>query len=441
MAIYHLSTKPVSRGLGRSATAAAAYRAGELVHDLTTDQVFDYSRKRGIEHTEIVLPTAAAKADINWARDRQALWNAAEIAEKRKDARVAREYEVALPHELTREQRVSLVQAFSTEIANRYGVVVDFAIHAPHRSGDERNHHAHILTTTRELTPTGLGAKASIEWSDTDRAKKNLSPSKVEVKAIRERWAVLTNEHLQERGIGVRVDHRSLQEQGIDRMPTSHLGPAVSAMERRGIETEVGKRISLEMASERLAQAAELGRIQRDREQVQRSILDLSGDLKAAHKERTAGQSSAAELSPGTTRPTANEVQAESRKRWLQERELAKQSDPPKSLEELRRQGREDWLTLRADMAKGLSPAPAKSTERSIEPQRQTTPASPADSNQELTIEQIKAQGRAALGNVKQELQAEQLREQQRKAGLEKERAQERSKGRGRGLGRGIGDD
>ncbi len=189
MASYHLTVKPVSRGDGRSATAAGAYRAAALVHDLSTDQVFDYRRKRGVEHSEIVLPTAAAKADINWARDRQALWNAAEIAEKRIDARVAREYEAALPHELTREQRVILVREFAAELANRYGVVVDFALHAPHRAGDKRNYHAHILTTTRELTATGLGKKASIEWSNTDRAKAGLKASKFDVSELRERWA------------------------------------------------------------------------------------------------------------------------------------------------------------------------------------------------------------------------------------------------------------
>ena len=116
------STSPstVSRGKGRSATAAAAFRSGELVHDLCTDQVFNYSRKRGVEHTEIVLPTAAAKADIHWAQDRQALWNVAEIPEKRKNAPVAREYAVALPHELTRGQRVTLVRKFSAEIGRAH---------------------------------------------------------------------------------------------------------------------------------------------------------------------------------------------------------------------------------------------------------------------------------------------------------------------------------
>jgi ATP-dependent exoDNAse (exonuclease V) alpha subunit len=289
MAIYHLSVKPISRAGGRSATAAAAYRSGELVHDLTSDEVFDYTRKRGVEHSEIVLSAAAARADINWARDREALWNAAEIAEVRKDARVAREYEVALPHELNRGQRVELVRAFSAELANRYGVAVDFSIHAPHRNGDERNHHAHIMTTTREVTATGLGSKAAIEWSDTDRRKKGLEPAKSEVKTIRERWAVLTNEHLLERGIEVQVDHRSLQEQGIDREPQSHLGPAVSGMERRGMETEVGKRIAWEMqaaAQARLERAAEIGKLAREREQLQLSSLDLSGDLKLAKEER-----------------------------------------------------------------------------------------------------------------------------------------------------------
>lgn len=432
MAIYHLSTKPVSRGAGRSATAAAAYRSGELVHDLTSDEAFDYTRKRGVEHSEIVLPTAAARADINWARDRQALWNAAEVAEKRKDARVAREYEVALPHELGKAQRVELVRAFAGELANRYGVVVDFAIHAPHRAGDERNHHAHLLTTTRQLTATGLGDKASIEWSDTDRAKKNLEPSKVEVKAIRERWAVLTNEHLREHGLEARVDHRSLKAQGIDRTPTSHLGPAVSAMERRGIETEVGKRISLEMATQRLAQAAELGRLMRERIDVQQSILDLSGDLKAAQQERSAAP-------PAGRKPTLEEIRAEGRERWLQEREAAQQKDAPKTLEEIRRQGREDWLALRADLARERSPAPAsRAAERSIE-----LPADPPDpkTTQELTLEQIKAQGRAALETVRQELQAERQREQQRQAALEQERERSRSRGRGRGLGRGPGRD
>ena len=353
MAIYHLSIKPVSRGRGRSATAAAAYRSGELVQDLTSGEGFDYTRRRGVEHTEIVLPTAAAKLDINWARDRESLWNAAELAEQRKDARVAREYEVALPHELNAKQRTELVRAFASDIANRYGVAVDFAVHKPHRSGDERNHHAHIMATTREVTATGFGAKAAIEWSDTDRAKRGLSAAKVEVKVIRARWADLTNEHLKDRGLEIRVDHRTLESQGINREPTTHLGPAVSALERRGIETEVGKRIAWQRqaaAQERLERAAELGKIEREKESLERSILDLSGDLNAARKGRAVAPSSAAELSSKQGDPAAR-----ARENWLRSREA--QANKGQTVDDLQREGREDWLKYRELVAKGDSSA------------------------------------------------------------------------------------
>ena len=322
MAIYHLSVKPVSRGGGRSATAAAAYRAAELVHDHTTGEAFDYTRKRGVEHTEIVLPTAAAKRDINWARDREALWNAAEQAENRSNSRVAREYEVALPHELTELQRRELVRAFAAEIANRHGVAVDVAIHAPHREGDDRNHHAHLLATTRVIEPGGLGEKATIEWSDANRRKAELEPARKEIEAIRERWAVLTNEKLLEHGIEARVDHRSLEAQGIEREATTHLGPAVSAMERRGMATEVGQRLereALEAAQRRIERAAELGQLEREGRTLEASILDLSGNLAAAKRERDLGR--------GGPVDRLEEQRREGRERWLAMREAAKEAD------------------------------------------------------------------------------------------------------------------
>ena len=289
MAIYHLSVKPISRSSGRSATASSAYRSGELVYDETTGQTFDYTRKQGVEHAEIVLPVEAARHDINWARDRQALWNEAEKSENRSNSRVAREYEIALPHELSKEQRVDLVRGFAQEIADRHGVAVDFAIHQPHREGDQRNHHAHLMATTRVLEPDGLGEKATIEWSDSNRAKAELGPAKEEIVEIRERWATLTNERLLELGIEARIDHRSLEEQGIERQPTVHLGPAVTSLERRGIETEVGDRVREEQRIElqvRLEKAAELGALEREKLEVEKGILDLSGDLKGAVAER-----------------------------------------------------------------------------------------------------------------------------------------------------------
>jgi len=321
MAIYHLSVKPVSRGAGRSATAAAAYCAAERVLDHTTGQVFDYTRKCGVEHAEIVLPIEATKRDINWARDRQQLWNAAEFAEKRMDARVAREYEVALPQELTKAQRLELTRTFSQELANRYGCAVDFALHTPHRAGDERNFRAHILTTTRQIEATGLGAKTSIEWADTDRAKRGLSSGKEEIAEIRERWAVLTNEKLQTLGHEARVDHRSLEAQGIEQEPTVHLGPAVHGMQRRGMATEVGARIEAE-AQERLELAAELGRLQREIEQVNRSIIELSTDIRAALTARDTRQSQMAAMRSNAEANQTNEQMREAaREQWLEYRE------------------------------------------------------------------------------------------------------------------------
>ena len=234
MAIYHLSIKTVARSAGRSATAAAAYRSAGKIADRATGQVFDYTQKRGVEHTEIVLPSKLALQDVNWPRDRQALWNAAEEAERRKDARVAREYELAIPHELPRARRAELVREFSQHLAERYGVAVDFAIHGAHWRGDQRNYHAHVLTTTREVTPVGLGAKTALELSETDRARRGMRHSREEFVEIRECWASLSNGHLKSGGHEARIDHRTLAAQGIDRQPSVHWGTAVTAMIRRG---------------------------------------------------------------------------------------------------------------------------------------------------------------------------------------------------------------
>lgn len=221
MASYHLAVKAISRGAGRSATGAAAYRAGVLIADERTGLVHDYTRKQGIEHNEIVLPADAPA----WARDRAALWNAAEVAERRKDAKVAREYEIALPAELSPEARRELARAFAQELSARYGVAVDIAVHAPGREGDQRNHHAHLLTTTRRIGPEGLGEKT--------RELDVKGTAAVEVDQVRERWAVMQNQALERAGLEERVDHRSFERQGLDLEPTVHMGPAISNMERK----------------------------------------------------------------------------------------------------------------------------------------------------------------------------------------------------------------
>ena len=277
MAIYHLSVKAVSRSAGRSATAAAAYRAGCEITDQRTGEVHDYTRKGGVESADIVLPDGAPE----WATDRAVLWNAAEAAERRKDACVAREFEVALPDELSPALRRRLAMDFAKEMANREGCAVDVAIHAPGKEGDSRNHHAHILRTTRKMGLDGLTDKL-----DTEKAGRNRT---ADLDAARTRWAELTNERLRENGIEARVDHRSLKDQGIDLEPTSHMGPAVAAMERRGVKTEVGKRIEDEVA-ERLARARAEGIKERELVQANKSIIDLSGDLAAAKRDCAAAE-------------------------------------------------------------------------------------------------------------------------------------------------------
>lgn len=221
MASYHLAVKAISRSAGRSATAAAAYRAGVEITDERTGLVHDYTRKQGVEHCELVLPGDAPE----WAQNREALWNAAELAERRKDAKVAREYEVALPAELSADARRELAVGFAREISDRYGVAVDVAIHAPGREGDHRNHHAHILVTTRRIGPEGMGAKT--------RELDVKAAASAEVEHLRERWAEMQNQALERAEVAERVDHRSFERQGIKQDATVHMGPRAMAMERR----------------------------------------------------------------------------------------------------------------------------------------------------------------------------------------------------------------
>lgn len=233
MAIYHCSIKPVSRGDGRSGTAAAAYRAGVCLKDERTGEIHDYTRKQGVEHAALVLPSG-----VNM--DRGQLWNAAESAEKRKDARVAREFELALPSELTAEQRKELAIEYARSLVDRHGVAADVAIHEPSRKGDDRNHHAHILITTRQVGPKGLGAKTDLEQEDKALRAQGKVTGRQQIDALREEWATRCNAALERAGHQERVSHKSLEAQGIDQEPTIHLGPRATAMERRGERTERG---------------------------------------------------------------------------------------------------------------------------------------------------------------------------------------------------------
>ncbi len=231
MAIYHLAMKPIGRSSGRSAVAAAAYRAAQKLTNERDGLTHDFTRRRGVEHVEIVVPK---DSNANWALDRSTLWNLAEAAEKRKDARVAREIEVALPHELSAEQRLTLTREFAQGLADRYGVAVDFALHSPHGATDVRNHHAHLLLTTRKVEATGLGEKSDLELENRKLIALGLPTSHDQLRDIRLDWEERANRHLALAGHDIRIDHRSHRDCGLEIEPTQHIGVHASQMARRG---------------------------------------------------------------------------------------------------------------------------------------------------------------------------------------------------------------
>lgn len=278
MAIYHCSTKPLARSSGRSAVAAAAYRSGDCLVDERQGIEHDYTRRSGILHTELVLPEGAGE----WSRAE--LWNAAEKAEKRKDARTAREWEVALPGELGDAERRELAVRFASGLAKKYGCAVDVALHAPDREGDQRNWHAHLLATTRKVTSGALAGKCEIELSDAKRLSLGLAPARIEVEAVRQMWAEEVNRQLQEGRRPERVDHRSLAAQRkeallkgdvekaseLDREPQVKLGWKVVQMERRGVSSDRG---------------SQFRHLQTDNVQRKATVLDI-GQLRAQLAQR-----------------------------------------------------------------------------------------------------------------------------------------------------------
>jgi Ti-type conjugative transfer relaxase TraA len=225
--------KVIARSGGRSAVAAVAYRTASKLLSERDGLVHDFTHKQGVEWSEIVLP---AGVEADWACDRLKLWNAAERAEKRSDARVAREFELALPHELGSEQRLTLVRDFARDLADRYGAAVDFAIHRPHVEGDVRNTHAHVLMTTRVVGPDGLGDKTLIERENKWLLNNDQPTSHMQLREIRQSWEQHANRHLMRAGLDVRIDHRSHLERGLEIEPTEHMGVFASQMGRRGLE-------------------------------------------------------------------------------------------------------------------------------------------------------------------------------------------------------------
>lgn len=231
VASYHFSAQIISRAKGRSALAAAAYRSAAQLRDEKTGQVYDYRRRRGVVHTEILLPEGAAP----WLADREKLWQHAEQIETRRDAQLARECNFALPHELGAEERLELVRGFVQEQFVSRGMVADLAIHAP-TDNDPRNHHAHVMLTLRKATSSGLYRVKTREWN-----------SDALLKEWREAWSVWQNVYLARGQHRDRVDHRSLSAQrqaaqdrgdrvsaaAFDREPEIHVGTRAQHAGRR----------------------------------------------------------------------------------------------------------------------------------------------------------------------------------------------------------------
>ncbi len=272
MAVYHFSARTVSRAAGRSSTAAAAYRSGARIVDERTGEIHDYTRKSGVVDSLVVLPHGGTM-------NRADLWNKVEAHHKRGDATVAREFVVALPAELDPDQRQELARSYARELADRYGVGVDLNIHAPGADGDQRNHHAHILLTACYCGPSGVLGKKAVEL-DPIHCQRQKQPNVVEVE--RERWEQHANRALEKAGQDARIDHRSLEAQGItDRLPGVHLGPTATAIERSGRESDIARR-AREQADEFMAEMQAHVALQRAAE---RDLAELEAQLAQAQWE------------------------------------------------------------------------------------------------------------------------------------------------------------
>ena len=249
IAIYHCNISIVSRGKGKSAVAAAAYRSGEKITNEWDGMTHDYTRKRGVVHTEILLPPHAPPS----FSDRATLWNSVELYEKAGNAQLAREIDAALPIELSREEQIRLVREYcSSQFVSR-GMCVDFAIH----DTDSGNPHCHIMLTMRPLDERGAwAAKSKKEYDLDENGERIRLPSgrykthKVDLTGWndkgnallwRKAWADISNAYLERAGSRSRIDHRSNAERGIDELPTVHMGVAACQMEKKGIATEKGE--------------------------------------------------------------------------------------------------------------------------------------------------------------------------------------------------------
>jgi Ti-type conjugative transfer relaxase TraA len=272
LASHHLSAKVISRGDGRSACAAAAYRHGEKIEDARQGLTFDFTRKRGVLHSELVMPASAE----GWTPTRAALWNAAEKASGLAKAIIAREFEVALPHELSPELQKVLLLKFARFIANENNVACDVALHAAHRHGDQRNGHGHIMVTAKQIKGDRLTTKA-LGLDPISVQRMNGVDNAAE--RYQEIWATMTNEALAEAGIDARVDHRSFKDRGIDAEPMRHVGVAATAIDRKFARGEAAAPSERGAINDDIrARNAERAALKLEHAQITAEIIDLDAE-------------------------------------------------------------------------------------------------------------------------------------------------------------------
>ena len=212
MAIYHFSGTVISRSQGRSAVACAAYRSATQLYDNRYEKTHNYTAKKDVTHTEILLPSQA----LEWMAERERLWNFVEATEKRKDAQLAREFNFSLPRELALAQNIALAREFVKREFVDKGMIADLCIHNDKMPDGQLQPHAHVMLTMRQVTSEGFGQKVR-EWN----RKENLL-------VWREAWSEVANRHLFLHGHDVKIDHRSLDVQGIALEPQHKIGPALA---------------------------------------------------------------------------------------------------------------------------------------------------------------------------------------------------------------------
>ncbi|MGI4794676.1 MAG: Ti-type conjugative transfer relaxase TraA, partial [Janthinobacterium lividum] len=222
MAIYHFSAKVIGHSRGSSAIASAAYRSASDLYDERLERHQNFSAKTSVIHSEVLLPEGAPERLV----DRDVLWNAVEVGEKRKDAQLARDVEFAIPREMNEEQGIALARDFVSEQFVKRGMIADLNVHWDYAEDGSPKPHAHVMLTMRDVGPDGFGRKV-IAWNDREL-----------LKDWREAWSAHVNERLSELGIETRIDHRSYVEQGIALEPQHKIGPAASRRSGQGLDAE-----------------------------------------------------------------------------------------------------------------------------------------------------------------------------------------------------------